>query len=68
MYGQAGLVTALGKLLKRGGLPSPVLEALSEALKHLTASSQGNRNTLVASGTLPHVIQGLTSGQTLLQA
>lgn len=59
---QAGLVTALGKLMKRSGVNDTVMLATSEALKHLTASSQGNRNSLVASGTLPHVIQALSSG------
>lgn len=56
---------ALGKLLKRGSSAALVLQAISEALKHLTASSQTNRNNLVACGMLPSLIQGLTSGTPL---
>ena len=48
--------------MKRSGVNDTVMLATSEALKHLTASSQGNRNSLVASDTLPHVIQALSSG------
>ena len=59
---QAGLIAALAKLLKQGEMPPEVREALSEALKHLTASSQKNRNTLVSLQVLPLVIAQLTTG------
>lgn len=59
---QAGLIPGLAKLLKQGDLPGQVREALSEALKHLTASSQKNRNTLVALQVLPLLIAQLRTG------
>lgn len=60
--GQAGLIQALAKLVKQGGMPNEVLEGLSEALKHLTASSQKNRDSLVASQALPAIIAHLQTG------
>ena len=62
---QAGLVPALAKLLKQGDMAGQVREAVSEALKHLTASSQKNRNSLVASQVLPLLIAQLQTGQLL---
>jgi len=59
---QAGLIQALAKVLKQGGMGSQVREGLSEALKHLTASSQKNRDTLVASQALPIIIAHLRTG------
>lgn len=59
---QAGLIQALAKLVKQGGLGSQVREAVSEALKHLTASSQKNRDTLVAAQVLPLIIAHLQTG------
>jgi hypothetical protein len=59
---QAGLIQALGKVLKQGGMGSEVREGLSEALKHLTASSQKNRDSLVASHALPIIIAHLPTG------
>lgn len=60
---QAGLVPALAKLLKQGDMPGQVREAVSEALKHLTASSQKNRNSLVSLQVLPLLIAQLQTGQ-----
>ncbi|KAL0052266.1 hypothetical protein WJX82_010974 [Trebouxia sp. C0006] len=60
---QAGLIQALAKVLKQGGMGSQVREGLSEALKHLTASSQKNRDTLVASQALPIIIAHLRTGE-----
>ncbi|KAL3158344.1 hypothetical protein ABBQ38_010583 [Trebouxia sp. C0009 RCD-2024] len=60
---EAGLIPGLAKLLKQGDLPGQVREALSEALKHLTASSQKNRNTLVALQVLPLLIAQLRTGE-----
>ena len=60
---QAGLLAALAKLVKQGDMPPEVREALSEALKHLTASSQKNRNTLVSLQVLPLLIVQLTTGK-----
>ncbi len=62
---QAGLIQALAKVLKQGGMGSQVREGLSEALKHLTASSQKNRDTLVASQALPIIIAHLRTGHPL---
>lgn len=62
---QAGLVAALAKLLKQGDMPGQVREAVSEALKHLTASSQKNRNSLVSLQVLPLLIAQLQTGQLL---
>ena len=61
---QAGLIQALAKVLKQGGMGmgSQVREGVSEALKHLTASSQKNRDTLVASQALPIIIAHLRTG------
>lgn len=59
---QAGLVQALAKVLKQGGMSGEVREGLSEALKHLSASSQKNRDTLVASQALPIIIAHLRTG------
>ncbi|DBA87927.1 TPA: hypothetical protein ACH3X1_004915 [Trebouxia sp. C0004] len=64
---QAGLIQALAKVLKQGGMSSQVREGLSEALKHLTASSQKNRDTLVASQALPIIIAHLRTGEEALQ-
>ena len=44
-------------------MPGEVREAMSEALKHLTASSQKNRNSLVALQVLPLIIAQLTTGE-----
>ena len=60
---QAGLIQALAKVIKQGSMPNDVREALSEAVKHLTASSQKNRDTLVNSQALPHFIAQLQTGQ-----
>ena len=59
---QAGLIQALAKLVKQGGMGGEVREAVSEALKHLTASSQKNRDTLVAAQVLPLIIAHLQTG------
>ena len=59
---QAGLIQALAKLLRQGGMGGEVREAVSEALKHLTASSQKNRDTLVACQVLPLIIAHLQTG------
>lgn len=59
---QAGLIPGLAKLVKQGDLPAQVRDALSEALKHLTASSQKNRNTLVSLQVLPLIIAQLQTG------
>lgn len=56
-------MAALAKLLKQGAMPGEVREALSEALKHLTASSQKNRNSLVSLQILPLIIAQLTTGR-----
>ena len=60
---QAGLIQALAKLMKQGSMPIEVREALTESVKHLTASSQKNRDTLVASMALPLFIAQLQTGQ-----
>ena len=44
-------------------MPGQVREAVSEALKHLTASSQKNRNSLVSLQVLPLLIAQLQTGQ-----
>ncbi|KAL0027101.1 hypothetical protein WJX79_006042 [Trebouxia sp. C0005] len=64
---QAGLIQALAKVLKQGGMSGEVREGLSEALKHLTASSQKNRDTLVASQALPIIIAHLRTGEEAVQ-
>ena len=59
---QAGLIQALAKVLKQGRMGSQVQEGVSEALKQLSASSQKNRDTLVASQALPIIIAHLPTG------
>ncbi len=43
-------------------MPGEVREAMSDSLKHLTASSQKNRDTLIASQVLPLIIAQLQTG------
>lgn len=64
---QAGLIQALAKLMKQGSMPIEVREALTESVKHLTASSQKNRDTLVASMALPLFIAQLQTGEEAVQ-